>query len=338
MTNWTELASAFHQGDSALLMATYSRGFPQMLVPVEADSGVHGASDWFLRAIEDATNASDVLIKNLSGDPDAARRHRLQVFPLIPAIQLLPRLSEPVRDTVCEKLHGILDRTQYYQKNSAYTESACDQIRQIIPQVLTSQLISSSDAWRRFYVSDRILNGLMSPLEDDLLAAKYDTALGLSVQFLLYYRLSLQRRFTITPDMRNQIAHINQALKRLDHHPAALRPLQLWRDELEKYTHQMRWRPYTHLMPQTSAAIQVNARSKVPARLLGVCVASNLRALCRSFDLTDRETRIDTVCDFLKKNRITRKVMDDAGLRWLNHDEDTRRNLAIIQHRMFGNS
>ena len=87
---WDMEARRFREApDSATLMHTYYRGLPHMIVQMLAtgDTIARGDTDWAVTMADQAGEASALLARAIGGDRDRERVHRLQVFPMIAAIQ-----------------------------------------------------------------------------------------------------------------------------------------------------------------------------------------------------------------------------------------------------------
>ena len=111
---WTKVANKFRQSNGTELLHVYYRGFPHMLLRALSAPNVleRVDSSWATSMVDEATQASAKLTESITIDPDSALRHRLQVFPLLPAIQSLSLVDETVHADLCNRVTKVLRDTQ----------------------------------------------------------------------------------------------------------------------------------------------------------------------------------------------------------------------------------
>ncbi|MEP7297865.1 MAG: hypothetical protein ABI702_16905 [Burkholderiales bacterium] len=197
---WEAAATRFQTADNpATLIDTYYRGLPHMLLGAMSQAAdLNVPWDWSIQMIEAATLASRKVERELSSIPKEVRRiHRSQVFPLIPAIQCLPIVTNEAHAELCSRVAGMLQTTQAH--GPGYTPSACDQINQIVPQTLIDQLLAGPHSWANFYVRNDVLSALMAPAYAEETAEQFETGIAFGLQFLAYYRRSLVSRKNLPP-------------------------------------------------------------------------------------------------------------------------------------------
>ena len=140
-STWEASVARFHRADTASLMATYYRGVPRMIgIGFSNAENPSKSSDWVLELLNRAQDASRRLAETLGDDPDRQKRHRAQVFPIIPAVQCLSVVDPDTARSICNLIATLLRESQ--RGAGSFTESAADQISQIVSQVLTDQLLA----------------------------------------------------------------------------------------------------------------------------------------------------------------------------------------------------
>lgn len=330
--SWKMEAGRFRETpDAATLMHIYYRGLPHMIVQTLAtgDAIDTGDSRWAIAMADQAETASKDLAHAIVGDRDKEKVHRLQVFPMIPAIQGLSYLSpqdHAPRDELCNRVARLLRETQRFA--AGYTDSACDQINQIVPQLLIDQLLAGPRAWDFFYVTDEVLDALTKPLLHSDSVRQFETGAGFNIQFLCYYRQSLrQRKLPAWADQ--QAARIDAAFASLHASSDPVqRNLSAWGAQLHCHAAEAASHPepYNILIRQTSAAVIAHAyrTQRMPLPLRQMCIVNNLRAACRSYGLPDEEERLDSVRRMLSGHGITRNFARSAIHRWMASDTSTQ--------------
>lgn len=320
-TDWGDAATEFWRTtDSNKLMSAYHRGLPgQLLAALQED--VRGRlqredDQWLAELSEKAQAHCAELIKDLAPPEfDNQRVHRLQAFPSIIAAQALPLVhTDETRYKICAGVARILKRSQ--ERDHGFTESGADQVNQIVPQVMTDQLIAGPSSWNRSLWSRPVLERLFhlglktSP--------RFETGLALSIQFLLYYRASLEskvKRKYFPEDCKLQSKLIDQYLDELQKMDNAIVASILpWLAAIQEHVGKAlkSAEPFRSLIRQSSAVV-IAYRSgalhlDVPLRLYELCVLNNLRAARRSFNLPDEADRLRRVHDFFVANGVSREI------------------------------
>jgi hypothetical protein len=271
-------------------------------------------TDWMLNVIDDVSKVSLDCLKSIPLDKfDDQRGHRLYAFPILVATQFLPHADEKTRDALSWRIGQILSDTQNDRGN--YTESARDQLNQIIPQVLTDQLLVGPIAWNNLVITRDVLDPLIDLGKNPDKTSRFETGLALSLQFIIYYRSSLEskikrRRFPIiSQEQKAIIDDFMTAIKRgnfsLD--PSVIK----WVDALQEHSAHAATLKFLFrkLVRQSSAAVMArnSGAQFVPKKIWHLCIINNLRAAHRSLGLPDCDDRRDRVTRFLTANGVTRK-------------------------------
>lgn len=327
-TGWKVAADKFRTADGPALMHAYYRGLPHMLIGALSASGAieKGGTEWVLSMVNEATVESDQLAALIKDDPDVHKRHRLQVFPVLPALQCLSLADASTHQELCSRVARMLRETQAYA--AGYTESACDQINQIIPQMLTDQLLAGPYAWRNFYVRDDVLDALMRQARSRDATLQFETGLGLSIQFLVYYKQSLVAR-EVPQWAVGQSNRIDDYFNFLGASvDPALQNLSVWGTQLQSHAREVLNQPEPHkfLVRQSSAAVIAAAykTQDIPNAILQLCVLNNLRAASRSYGLSDETDRLDRIRTFLADHSITKKIARRSIDVWMSSNSPSR--------------
>jgi len=304
--------------DSNYLMHLYYRGMPSQFLGAFLKRENFEATlrdqktTWMLDLLEEARQKNAQLLKSITmKERDVKRCHRLQVFPVLIAAQCIPHADMETRRGICSFIGGILNATQV--GGSEYTDSARDQINQIIPQVLTDQLLTGPIAWNNFMVSKPVVERLISLCADPDVAKRFETASGLAAQFLAYYQISLD-----FPDKKSRVRYeceehanlIERAFCSIDKIHGSL-PLTLnnWCSRLRDHAREARNHPvpYRFLMRQRSAALIAHhcETHRMPPDLWDMSVFNALRDAHCSLEGPDAEDRIQRIVTFLSTNGVT---------------------------------
>jgi hypothetical protein len=336
--SWSDEARGFWEtNDSNKLMHVYYRGVPQQLLLAfgeRIEETLHKRNTkWMLELANTATTASqNILVDIPPGNFDNLRGHRLQVFPAIIIAQCLPFAAflgdSETRHELGNTIARLLKATQ--SGGSRYTESACDQINQIVPQILTDQLLTGPIAWENLVVTNNVVEQLVALGSDPDVASRFETGLGVSLQFLAYYRLSLdsdykRRRFEY--DCRKQAMEIDKYFASFENaEDLGRRDMLSWIARLLKHTTAAKnsKRPFRSLIRQSSAAIigHFYGTQNVPLDLWQLCVLNNLRAAHHSLSLPDSDDRRNRVLTFLSANGVTWR----EGLQVVEHTISKQRS------------
>lgn len=332
--SWEMEARRFREApDAATLMHTYYRGLPHMLVQALASNDAIDTGDtrWLIAMADEAGNASDGLARAIVENRDVERVHRLQVFPMIAAIQglsYLPPDEQSTRQELCNRLARLLRDTQMHAPG--YSDSACDQINQMLPQILTDQLLAGPQAWGHFYVTDEVLHALMNPILHPDRVRQFETGAAFSIQFLHYYRNSLRGR-KLPKWAAQQGASIDAAFASLrGSSDPVQRNLSVLGEQLQSYTAKAtrHAEPYKRLIRQTSAAIVADAykpeHKKMPLPLRQLCIVNSLRAACRSYGLPDETDRLSRIACVLSGHGVTRDIARLAIDNWIESNSADR--------------
>lgn len=325
--SWEDDAKRFWKTDSNTLMRMYYSGLPhQLLSALKTNLGQASAArkaQWMLDLVEQAGDASRCLLKGVPANGfDNSLGHRLQVFPVIITAQCLCIADD---DNTRQDLANCVAKLLYdAQLGAGFTESARDQINQIVPQVLTDQLIAGPVAWNNLVVTDNVLEQFVRLGKNPELASRFETGLALSLQFLVYYRRSLDSRLKALRHRCRKHAEIidNYCGSLRDSPDPVLRSMLPWVDALQ--VHAKSARGVRALARQSSAAVIAHHRDNrsVPLDLWKMCVLNNLRAAYQSRGLPDCESRLKRVSGFLGANGVTKA----AGLEVLGVVDKTTRS------------
>jgi len=196
--NWASDSSRFwKEGNSNSLMNYYYRGFLNQVTKAFCNEDnlrrtlQDHRTDWMLSAIENATNACQASLDSIAQDQfDSEKGHRLYAFPILIALQFLPHADISTGNALSYEVGKLLTETQ--KDAGHYTESSRDQINQIISQILTEQLRVRSISWNNMVVTRDVIDPLIDLGRNPESISRFETALGLSLQFLVYYRVSLE--------------------------------------------------------------------------------------------------------------------------------------------------
>ena len=231
---------------------------------------------------------------------------------MLTAIQFLPHANRMTGDALSWRIGQLLAETQ--EDRGPYTESARDQINQMVPQILTDQLRVGPISWNGMVVSKDILERFFDLGRNPENVSRFETALGLSLQFLVYYRTSLDsvektKRF---PSIcREQAALIDDYFNKLflGQLPVDI-TFRSWLDTLQEHANGAvaSEGSFRTLVRQSSAAVMArhSGAQVVPEKIWHLCILNNLRAAHRSLGLPDCQDRRDRVIRFLSQNGITR--------------------------------
>jgi len=334
---WSHLADAFVKSkDAAYLTTTYHRGFPRMIANgISQAAGLSEPHKWVEGMVENAYGVSQALIPKLSAEDDE-RRHRLQVFHVISAAQGISMVGRESQIKLCDYIERLLKVA--VRGDAGYTDSGCEQILQIVPQILTDQLIAGPNSWRHFFLTDSLLNALAVPTYSVDWIRRFETGIAMTLQFLAYYKCSLLSRNVKPEGAFGQVAKINQCFADLSkiRDPIAV-DLADWGRQFQLHAEIARNKPEGHMMlvRQTSAAIIADAykQQQMPRDLRELCVVNNLRAAARSYGLPDEAKRLERIRQFLSGHGITDGFAIAAADNWMARDK-----MSLDRARQFASS
>lgn len=319
--SWSELAHEFWQQDTAGLMNSYYRGTPAVLAKSLIDHAEElvtaRTTHWMLDNYDMAVKASQGIAVTLSGNLDEQRIHRLQVFPVLPAIQCLYLADRETNSELCARIDKVLEQAQL--GTGSFTLSGRDQILQIVPQILTDQLISGVTPWSTFSITDALLDRLLCVTREDLSRA-YETGSVLTLQFLVYYDLSLAQR-PKTKGVVGQRARIDDCCRSIG---SSGDPFcfdkKYWIEALKNQGSSGRSVTPMCLARQSTSALIAHANGSHPLtdELVQLCCMTNLRAAAASYGLDDEDDRLARVRDFFGQYGITKSVASAAVERFVD--------------------
>ncbi len=316
---WSSDAHRFWTtNDTNLLTNFYYRGLPGQFVNAFGrernlrQTLQEQRTNWMLSVVDDAARASHASLQTIPANEfDLKRGHRLYVFPMLIAIQFLPHADQETGGALSWQIGQLLAHTQ--QDRGPYTESARDQINQMIPQILTDQLRVGPISWNGMVVTRDVLDRLFDLGTSLEKMSRFETALGRGLQFLVYYRASLdsaEKKKRFPSICREQTALIDQYfneifLGRLPVDPSFLS----WLDALQEHANgaMASGNPSRTLVRQTSAAVMArhSGAQEVPDKIWHLSVLDSLRAAHCSLGLPDCQDRRDRVTLFLSENGVT---------------------------------
>ncbi len=232
---------------------------------------------------------------------------------MIPAIQLLAHgLDNEARGELDSQIGVLLREAQTVAHGM--TDSGAEQICQIIPQVLTDQLIAGPISWRQLTLSRGTLGRLLEFGKIPEYSVRFETPLSLSIHFLIYYRASLglrparNRHASLWRDQGRQIDEYLSTLARSTN-PIHIQ-LRPWIQALTDHTSYALQHsgPYRRLARQSSVIVTAKYLDTSPTSeaLWRLCVLNNLRAAVQSIGLSDQQDRWARVKKFLSENGVGR--------------------------------
>ncbi len=191
-TSMQELLSNFHGADLAALMRRYVMGFTPIIL-----SSMATDTDGRLSKLRKTKGLSDGMYGTVKID-----RHRVKAFPACVASHLLPSMKD---DDLLYAGELIGEAMEFPQR----------EIQEIVPQNLISVLTRDQYSWNNMWVTDRVLESMLSYLSRRTTNPLLCTGSNLTIQFLLYYRLSLASRQlgpTLAEARKRQDAMIEKAI------------------------------------------------------------------------------------------------------------------------------
>lgn len=329
---WQKEAKRFWKMDTtAGFQWSYYRGVPVPILTnlIEHDEKSQSTeiSPRFVKMADAAFEQAKAVASNVTGDPDNEKVHRLYAFPALPTIQAIPIAGAQTQRLLCGKIENLLVDVRHLK--TPYTPSACNQIAQIVPQILTDQLLAGRHAWQRLIITNGLLKALKGLGPDKTGETEFEAGLSLSLQFLTYYKQSLKnpvKRKLLGADASKQVEDISKYFDGLrESRNPKVSNLRFWLDALEKHvkTPAHGREPYDALMRQSTMAIIANANGtqRIPPDLLALCLLNNLRAAHQSLGAPDYEARHKLVKEFLANHCITRQMAWRAVDQFVSKEE-----------------